>query len=155
MSIEQRLADLGVNLPAPAAPAANYVPFVRSGNQLMISGQLPFQMDGSLHPPGKLGETMSAQEGSAVARLCAIGLLAQLKAAIDGDWSRLAHAVKLVGFVNATPDFTEHPAVVNGASDFLAAALGEQGQHARSAVGAGSLPFGVPVEVEGIFELKP
>lgn len=153
MTVEQRLADLGVNLPSPAAPAANYVPFVITGKQLFISGQVPFLADGTLHGPGKLGDTLSADEGKAVAQLCAIGILAQAKAATGGDWSKIGRLVKLVGFVNATPDFGDHPAVINGASDFLVEVLGDQGRHARSAVGVGSLPFGVPVEIEAIFEL--
>lgn len=153
MTVEQRLADLGVNLPSPAAPAANYVPFVITGNQLFISGQLPFLADGSLHAQGKLGDKLSADDGKAVAQLCAIGILAQAKIAAGGDWSKISRLVKLVGFVNATPDFTEHPAVINGASDFMVEVLGDQGRHARSAVGVGSLPFGIPVEIEAIFEL--
>ncbi len=153
MSIEQRLAELGVNLPSPAAPAANYVPYVMSGGFLHVSGQLPFQPDGSL-AAGKLGDGVEVDAGAAAAKRCAIGLLAQLKMAIDSDWSRLERLVKLVGFVNAASDFTQHPAVVNGASDFMVDVLGEQGHHARSAVGVGSLPFGVPVEVEAIFALK-
>lgn len=154
MSIDQRLANLGVNLPTPAAPAANYVPFVVNGNQLFISGQLPFQADGKLIAPSKVGQSLDIEGGRVAARLCAIGLLAQLKAALGGDWSRLDRAVKLVGFVNAAPDFGDHPAVINGASDFLVEVLGEQGRHARSAVGVGSLPFGMPVEVEAVFALK-
>lgn len=153
MTVEQRLADLGVNLPSPAAPAANYVPFLKTGKQLFISGQVPFLADGSLHPPGKLGDTLSVDEGRAVAQLCAIGILAQANAATGGDWSKISRLVKLVGFVNATADFSNHPEVINGASDFLVEVLGDQGRHARSAVGVGSLPRGVPVEIEAIFEL--
>lgn len=154
MTIEQRLAELGVNLPSPAAPAANYVPFVITGNQLFISGQLPFLADGSLHTPGKLGATYDIDAGQAAAQLCAVGILAQAKVATGGDWSKIARLVKLVGFVNAVPAFDQHPAVINGASDFLVSVLGEQGHHARSAVGVGSLPFDVPVEIEAIFELN-
>ena len=154
MSIEQRLADLGIDLPTPATPAANYVPFVLIGNQLYVSGQLPFRSDGSLHPPAKLGETLDVEGGKAAAQLCAIALLAQVKAATGGDWGKLSRLVKLVGFVNATPDFVDQPAVINGASDLMVEVLGEQGRHARSAVGVRSLPFGVPVEVEAVFELN-
>lgn len=153
MTIEQRLAKIGVNLPTPAAPAANYVPFVITAGQLFISGQIPFQLNGKLHEPGKLGAELEVDAGKAAARLCAIGILAQARAAVGGDWTRIARLVKLVGFVNSTPDFTQHPAVINGASDFMVEVLGEAGRHARSAVGVGSLPFGVPVEVEAIFEL--
>lgn len=153
MTVEQRLADLGVDLPSPAAPAANYVPFVITGNQLFVSGQLPFLPDGSLHAPGKVGDTFSTDEGNAVAKLCAISILAQAKMATGGDWSKISRLVKLVGFVNCTGEFTEQPAVINGASDFMVEVLGDRGSHARSAVGVGSLPFGVPVEIEAIFEL--
>ncbi|MEM1288094.1 MAG: RidA family protein [Pseudomonadota bacterium] len=153
MPIEQRLSDLGVNLPEAAAPAANYVPFVRTGNQLFVSGQVPFLPDGSLHGPGKLGDTMDVEAGQTAAKMCAIGVLAQAKVALNGDWTRLTRLVKIVGFVNATLEFTDHPKVVNGASDFLVDVLGDQGKHARSAVGVASLPFGVPVEVEAIFEI--
>lgn len=154
MTIEQRLADLGVNLPTPPAAAANYVPIVITGSQLFVSGQLPFAADGTLHAPGKVGDVFSVDEGVAAARLCAINILAQAKVAVGADWSKLDRLVKLTGFVNGTPDFVEHPVVINGASDFMGEVLGEQGQHARAAVGAGSLPFGVPVEVEAIFALK-
>lgn len=153
MTVEQRLADLGVNLPSPAAPAANYVPFAVSGNQLYISGQLPFLADGSLYPAGKLGEGVSVEDGKAVAKLCAIGILAQAKVAVNGDWSKIARIVKLGAFVNCTLDFVDQPAVVNGASDFMVEVLGERGRHSRSAVGVASLPFGVPVEIDAIIEL--
>ncbi len=154
MSIEQRLSDLGVNVPTPATPAANYVPFVQTGSLLMVSGQLPFHADGTLHTPGKLGDDIDVEGGREAAKLCAINLLAQLKVATNGDWDRLARVVKLVGFVNATPDFTDQPKVINGASDFFVEVFGDRGRHARSAVGVGSLPFGIPVEVEAIFELR-
>ncbi|WP_417688907.1 RidA family protein [Roseibium sp.] len=150
-TIEARLADLGVTLPTPAAPAANYVPFVRSGNQLFISGQLPMGPEG-LQYVGKLGADLSVKDGKSAAKLCAINLLAQAKAA-TGDLEKVVRLVKLVGFVNSTGDFTQQPQVINGASDFMVEVLGDKGRHARSAVSAASLPFGAGVEIEAIFEL--
>ena len=152
MSIEARLADLGVTLPDAPAPAANYVPWVRSGNQLFVSGQIAANADGFI--VGKLGADMTAEQGAVAAKTCAISLLAQLKAGCGGDIERLVRVVKLVGFVNSTPDFGEQPKVINGASDFMVEALGDKGRHARSAVSAASLPFGVAVEIEAIFEIE-
>jgi len=149
---ESKLADMGVTLPEAPAPAANYVPYVRVGDMLFVSGQIPKEGD-ALHI-GKLGDDMDTQAGAAAAKVCAIALLAQVKAACGGDLDRLVRVVKLTGFVNSTPDFGEQPAVINGASDFLGEALGEAGRHSRSAVSAASLPFGVAVEIEGIFEVK-
>ena len=151
--IETRLAELGVTLPDAPAPAANYVPFVVVGALVHVSGQIS-QADGALIK-GRLGDGMSIEDGAAAARTCAISLLAQVKKACGGDWSRLVRVVKLTGFVNSTADFTDQPKVINGASDFLVAALGEAGRHARSAVSAASLPLGVAVEIEGIFEIRP
>ena len=150
-SIETRLAELGVTLPEAPAPAANYVPFVVSGNMGYVSGQISMA-DGALIC-GKLGADMDVSAGAAAARACAISLLAQLRAACGGDLGRLRRVVKLTGFVNSTPDFTDQPKVINGASDFLVAALGDMGRHARSAVSAASLPLGVAVEIEAIFEI--
>lgn len=150
-TVEARLADLGVELPSPAAPAANYVPYVVSGNQLFISGQLPMGADGLEHV-GKLGDELSVGDGKAAAKLCAINLLAQAKAA-TGDLEKVARLVKIVGFVNSAADFTQQPQVINGASDFLVEAMGDKGRHARSAVSAASLPFGAAVEIEAIFEI--
>jgi enamine deaminase RidA (YjgF/YER057c/UK114 family) len=152
MSIEARLAELGVTLPDAPAPAANYVPYVIAGKLVHVSGQISADANGQIK--GKLGAGMSVEDGAAAARACAISLLAQLKKACDGDLSRLKRVVKLVGFVNSTPDFTDQPKVINGASDFMVAALGDAGRHARSAVSAASLPFGVAVEIEAIFELN-
>jgi enamine deaminase RidA (YjgF/YER057c/UK114 family) len=152
MSIEARLAELGVILPDAPAPAANYVPWVRTGNLLFVSGQIAANADGFI--TGKLGENMTAEDGAIAAKACAISLLAQLKAGCDGDIERLVRVVKLVGFVNSTPDFGDQPKVINGCSDFMVEALGNKGRHSRSAVSAASLPFGVAVEIEGIFEIS-
>lgn len=151
-TIDARLAELGITLPDAPAPAANYVPFVVTGNLVHISGQISQNADGLIK--GRLGDDLSVEQGAAAAQRCAISLLAQLKKACDGDFSRLVKAVKLVGFVNSTSDFTDQPKVINGASDFMVAVLGDAGRHARSAVSAASLPFGVAVEIEGIFEIR-
>ena len=151
-AIESRLKELGVTLPDAPAPAANYVPYVISGDIVYVSGQISMQ-DGAFLT-GKLGADLSVEEGAAAAKTCAISLLAQLKAACGGEIDRLERLVKLVGFVNSTPDFDQQPAVINGASDFMVEALGDAGRHARSAVSAASLPFGVAVEIEAIFQIK-
>lgn len=151
-SLETRLAELGVTLPEAAAPAANYVPFVKTGNQLFVSGQLPMEA-GAIIISGKLGADVTIDAGQAAARQCAINLLAQARAA-TGDLAKVVRLVKIVGFVNSTPDFTDQPKVINGASDFLVAAMGDSGRHARSAVSAASLPFGAAVEIEAIFEIE-
>lgn len=152
MSITARLAELGVTLPDAPAPAANYAPYVTVGKLVHVSGQLPNGPDGLVL--GKLGDTLGADAGAAAARLCAISLLAQVRAACGGDIERLVRVVKLTGFVNSTGDFADQPKVINGASDFLVEALGDKGRHARSAVSAAALPFGVAVEIEGIFEIE-
>jgi enamine deaminase RidA (YjgF/YER057c/UK114 family) len=151
MSITQRLADLGVTLPDAPAPAANYVPYVQVGSTVYVSGQISNGADGMIK--GKLGADMDVPAGAAAAKACAISLLAQVQAACGGDIERLVRVVKLTGFVNSTTDFGDQPAVINGASDFLVEALGDKGRHSRSAVSAASLPFGVAVEIEGIFEI--
>ncbi|WP_422023079.1 RidA family protein [Roseibium sp.] len=148
---EARLAELGITLPDAAAPAANYVPFVKTGNQLFISGQLPME-SGAIAVTGKLGEALQVEDGQKAAKLCAINLLAQAKAA-TGNLDKVVRLVKIVGFVNSTGDFTDQPKVINGASDFLVEAMGDSGRHARSAVSAASLPFGAAVEIEAIFEI--
>lgn len=151
-TFETRLAELGVTLPDAPAPAANYVPYVQVGDILYVSGQI--SKDGDTLITGKLGADMETPAGAAAARVCAISLLAQVKAACGGDLDRLVRVIKLTGFVNSTADYGEQPAVVNGASDFLGEALGDAGKHSRSAVSAASLPFGVAVEIEGIFQIK-
>jgi len=150
-AIETRLAELGLTLPDAPAPAANYVPWVITGNQVFVSGQVSMNAGGLIR--GKLGADLSTEQGADAARACALSLLAQLRAAVDGDFGRLRRVVKLVGFVNCTADFTDQPKVINGASDLLVAVLGDAGRHARSAVGAPSLPLGVAVEIEAIFEI--
>jgi len=150
--IDLRLAELGVTLPDAPAPAANYVPFVVTGSIIYVSGQISQGPDGLIK--GRLGDSLTVEEGAAAARSCAISLLAQVKKACGGDFSRLVRVVKLTGFVNSTADFTDQPKVINGASDFLFAVLGDAGRHARSAVSAASLPLGVAVEIEGIFEIR-
>lgn len=149
--IDARLAELGITLPDAPAPAANYVPFVRSGNTLYVSGQISQDEDGLML--GKVGGDATVEQGAAAARRCALSLLAQVRAACDGDFDRLVRVVKLTGFVNSTPDFTDQPKVINGCSDTLVEILGDKGRHARSAVSAGALPLGVMVEIEGIFEI--
>lgn len=149
--IDQRLEALGITLPEAPAPAANYVPFVITGNLVFVSGQISRDTGGLI--TGKLGAGLTVADGQAAARSCAVALLAQLKAACRGDLDRVARVVKLTGFVNSTPEFTDQPAVVNGASDLIAEVFGEHGAHARSAVGVAALPLGVAVEVEGIFEV--
>ncbi|MCV6546436.1 MAG: RidA family protein [Cohaesibacter sp.] len=149
--IEENLANLGITLPEAAAPAANYVPFVKTGNHVYISGQLPMNADG-IQFKGKLGQDFTASEGAEAARLCAINLIAQMKAATK-DLEKVARVVKLVGFVNSTADFGDQPAVINGASNLMVEVFGEKGRHARSAVSAAALPFGVAVEIEAIIEI--
>ena len=152
MSLTARLADLGITLPDAPAPAANYVPFVVTGNTVYVSGQISSGPDGLI--TGRLGADMDVDAGAAAARSCALSLLAQVRAACGGDLDRLKRVVKLTGFVNSTADFTDQPKVINGASDFMVEALGNAGRHARSAVSAASLPLGVAVEIEGFFEIK-
>ena len=151
-AIEQRLAERGLELPDAPAPAANYVPYTISGKLVFVAGQLPFQ-GGQVAVSGRVGDDVSLEQAKEAARICALNLLAQAKAACGGDLSRLARCLKLGGFVSCTPEFTDHPAVINGASDLMVEAMGEAGQHARFAVGSASLPRGAPVEVEAIFEL--
>lgn len=151
MSITDRLSELGITLPDAPAPAANYVPFVKVGNIVYVSGQISSGPDGFI--TGKLGADMDVAAGAAAAKTCAISLLAQVKAACDGDIEKLVRVIKLTGFVNSTQDFTDQPKVINGCSDFMVEALGDKGRHSRSAVSAASLPLGVAVEIEGIFEV--
>ena len=152
-AIDRRLADLGIALPAPAAPLAAYVGHVVHGGTCVVSGQLPLE-NGEVAVAGTLGAGVSVEDGARAARICAINLLAQVRAACGGDWARLERCVRLGGFVAATAHFTDHPAVINGASQLMVDALGEAGAHARAAVGVASLPLGAAVEVEGTFALR-
>lgn len=151
-TIEKRLTDLGVTLPVAAAPAANYVPFCRTGSLLFTAGQLPLK-DGKLQASGLLGRDVDTAAGKDAAKYCAINILAQAKAAL-GDLEKIRKLVKITVFVASAPDFIEQHLVANGASDFLVAALGERGKHARSAVGTASLPLNAAVEIEAIFEVE-
>ncbi len=150
-AVETRLSELGLSLPDAPAPAANYVPYVISGNLVFVSGQVSMNAEGFI--TGKLGADLGVEDGAAAARGCALSLLAQVRAACGGDLSRLKRVVKLTGFVNSTPDFGDQPKVINGASDVLVDILGDAGRHSRSAVSAGALPFNVAIEIEGIFEI--
>jgi enamine deaminase RidA (YjgF/YER057c/UK114 family) len=152
-SVEKTLANLNITLPTPASPVANYVPFVRSGNMLVISGQLCFGSDGKLTTKGQLGGSVSIEDGQKAARACALNLLAQLKAAL-GDLDKVTRVVRLGGFINSAPGFTDGPKVMNGASDLMVEVFGEKGRHARSTVGVSALPADASVEVEGLFEIS-
>lgn len=150
--VEKKLAELGVALPEPSTPAANYIPFTVAGPLVFIAGQIPFD-EGKIRHIGKVGAEFDASGGQDAARLCGLNLIAQLKAACGGDLDRVRRCVKLGVFVNATESFTRHPEVADGASDLMVSVFGDAGRHARFAVGAGSLPRGVAVEVDGIFEI--
>jgi enamine deaminase RidA (YjgF/YER057c/UK114 family) len=151
--IEAKLKELGIALPTPPAPVASYVPTVRTGNLIFVSGQVTLGPNG-LEYVGIVGKDFTTAEGQAAARLCAVNVIAQLKAALDGDLDRVTRCVKVTGFVNAVPGYSEHPEVINGASNLFGEVFGEAGRHARAAVGAGSLPRNVAVEVEAIFEVE-
>jgi enamine deaminase RidA (YjgF/YER057c/UK114 family) len=151
-TVEQKLAAQGIVLHEPPNPVANYVPFVRTGNLLFVSGQICLGADGKLIAKGKLGAGVTVEQGNAAARGCAINLLAQVKAAL-GDLDKVTRVVRLGGFVNSAPDFLDGPKVLNGASDLMVAAFGDKGRHARTTVGVSSLPADAAVEVEGVFEV--
>jgi len=152
-TVEKRLADMGVTLPTPSTPVANYVPFVRTRNVLVCSGQICFDADGKLVAKGKLGGGVSVEDGQKAARACAINLLAQVKAAI-GDLDKVARVIRLGGFINSMPDFVDGPKVMNGASDLMVAAFADKGRHARTTVGVAVLPLDAAVEVEASFEVE-
>jgi len=151
--IDQRLAELKLELPNPASPMANYVPAVRSGNLLFLSGQI-CQWNGERRFVGKLGGEVSIEQGKEAAKLCGLNLLAQAKRALDGDLDRVVRVVRVGGFVNAVPEFVDQPQVVNGASDLMVAVFGDAGRHARTAVGVGSLPGGAAVEIDAVLEVR-
>lgn len=150
--VDSRLAELGVVLPTPAAAVANYLPYVISGSLVFVSGQLPL-VDGKVTVTGRLGADVSLEDGQKAARQCAINLLAQARAAAGGDLDRVTRLVRLGGFVASTPDFTDQPKIVNGASDLMVEVLGDAGRHSRAAVGVASLPLNAAVEIEAVFEL--
>jgi len=150
--VDDNLKSLGITLPNASTPVANYVPWVRTGNLVFVSGQLPLQ-DGAVACLGQIGSEVTADQGYAAARLCALNLIAHVRNACDGDLDRVKRVVKLTGFVASGPAFTDHPAVVNGASDLMVQVFGDAGRHARAAVGASSLPRGATVEVEATFEV--
>src|SRR5262245_22369766 len=152
--IEAKLKELGITLPTPAPPVANYVPWVRTGNLVFTAGQVTFDAAGKAQLLGKLGREFGVAEGQQAARLCAINVIAQVRAACGGDLDKVVRCVKVVGFVNTTPDFADHAKVMNGASDLFVSVFGDKGRHARSAVGMGSLPLGVACEVEAVFEVS-
>jgi enamine deaminase RidA (YjgF/YER057c/UK114 family) len=151
--IERKLAQLGVTLPTPASPIANYVPFVRIGDTLVISGQLCFGGDGKLVAKGQLGGAVSIEDGQKAARTCVINLLAQLKVAL-GDLDKVTRVVRLGGFINSAPGFADGPKVMNGASDLMVEVFGDKGRHARTTVGVSALPLEAAIEVEGLFEVS-
>ena len=150
-NIEARLQELGIELPEAAAPVANYLPYIINGKQLWVAGQVPF-WNGEIKFSGVVGQNVSVDDAVEAARICALNILAQTKAAI-GDLDRIAQVIKLGGFVNGAPNFTDQPKVINGASDLLVQVLGDKGLHARSAVGAGGLPLNVPVEVDAVIAI--
>jgi enamine deaminase RidA (YjgF/YER057c/UK114 family) len=149
--IDARLEELGIAVPEPAAPVANYVAYVVTGNLIFVSGQVPV-VGGEFKFQGKLGGDLSVEDGQAAARLCGINIIAQVKQVLGGDLDRVTRIVKLGGFVNSTPDFVQQPQVINGVSDLMSEVFGDKGKHARAAVSAGSLPVGVAVEVDAVVE---
>jgi enamine deaminase RidA (YjgF/YER057c/UK114 family) len=151
-TIENKLASLGITLPSPASPIANYVPSVRSGNMLVVSGQICFGGDGKLVAKGQLGGAVSIEDGQKAARACAINLLAQVKAAL-GDLDKVNRVIRLGGFINSAAGFTDGAKVMNGASDLMVEIFGDKGRHARSTIGVAALPADAAVEVEGLFEV--
>ncbi len=151
--IDARLAELGITLPDAPKAAGAYVGYVRSGNLLFVAGQVPF-WNGELRHTGKVGLDLTLEEGQEAARVCALNIVAQAKAALDGDLDRVVRIVKLGGFVNCPTDFTQHPAVINGASNLIGEIFGEKGAHARFAMGAGSLPLNVAVEIDAVIEIE-
>ena len=152
MSVEARLKELNITLPNPPAPVASYVPYVVSGKLVYISGQVTLSPEG-LKYVGTVGNDLTLEDGKAAARLCALNVIAQAKAACGGDLDRVKRVVKVTVFVNAVPGFTQHPEVANGASDLFVEVFGDAGRHARAAVGAGSLPRNVATEVEAVIEI--
>ena len=151
-TVEKKLAELGIVLPTPATPVANYIPFVRVGALLFVSGQICLDASGKLVAKGKLGDGVSVEDGQKAARACAINVLAQVKAALVA-LDKVKQVARLGGFINSSPSFLDGPKVMNGASDLMVAVLGDKGRHARTTVGVAVLPADAAVEVEGIFEI--
>jgi enamine deaminase RidA (YjgF/YER057c/UK114 family) len=151
-AVNARLAELGIELPEPSTPGANYVPFVQTGSLVFVTGQLS-QWNGERRFIGKLGREFTAEQGQQAARLCALNVVSQLRAAVDGDLDRVVRCVRIAGFVNSVPEFHGQSQVINGASDTFIEIFGERGRHARMAVGVAALPYDVAVEVEGLFEV--
>ena len=151
--IEGHLAKLGIVLPAAPAPAANYLPWTITGNQLWIAGQAPIR-DGKYDYVGRVGNEVTPQQAHAAARLCAINVLAQVKAACDGDWPRVVKGVRVCGYISAAPDFYEFPKVLDGCSDLMFEVLGDAGKHVRTVMGVGGLRFNVPIVVDAVFEIR-
>ena len=151
--IEARLRELKIELPNASAPAANYVPFVQTGNLLVMAGQVCI-WNGERKFVGKLGREFGIEQGQQAAKICGLNLIAQAKAALGGDLDRIVRCVRLGGFVNSMPDFLEQPRVVNGASDLMVEVFGDAGRHARTAIGTNTLPFDLAVEVDAIFEVR-
>jgi enamine deaminase RidA (YjgF/YER057c/UK114 family) len=152
-TVEKKLADLGIELPKAAAPVANYVPFVRTGTFMVVSGQLCFDAEGQLVAKGQLGGSVSVEDGQKAARACAVNILAQLKAGL-GDLDKIVRVVRLGGFINSATGFADGPKVMNGASDLMVAAFGDKGRHARTTIGVAALPLDAAVEVEAAFEVS-
>ena len=150
--IDSRLADLGIALPKPPVPVASYLPFVVTGNLVVVAGQVTF-LDGELKYVGRIGDNLSIEDGEAATRLCALNVLAQLRIACGGDLDRVRQVVRLNAFFNSTPDFLDHPRVMNSASDLMEEIFGDCGRHTRVGVGVSSLPLGVPVELDGVFDI--
>ena len=152
MNLQEKLQSLGYELPTPAPPAANYIPYTIANNLVFIAGQIPFLNGREMHK-GCLGQTMDLEQGIEAARACALNILAQANHAVGGEWKQISKCLKLGGFVACTPDFTDHPKVMNGASELIVAVMGDAGKHARFAVGAPSLPLGCAVEIDAVFEI--
>jgi len=153
MDIEKNLMALGIIIPTPASPVANYVPFVKTGNLVSISGQVPVK-DGALLIAGKVGDTVTIEQACEASRVCGLNIIAQLKAACDGDLNRVRRIVKLGGFVNCVDGFTGQPQIINSASDLMVAVFGDSGRHSRSAVGTNALPLNAPVEIDALVEIE-
>ncbi len=153
MSVEANLKELGIDIPTPVAPVANYLPFIVTSNLVSVSGQIPMQ-DGKLAFEGKVGDTVSEEDACAAAKLCGLNIIAQLKAATNGDLNRVKRIVKLGGFVNCVDGFGNQPKVINAASDLMVAVFGDKGRHSRSAVGTNALPLNVPVEIDALVEIE-